>query len=130
MVDNEVDGTMGNPTEAPRSPATLIFGDALSKPAPIIGLTIIAFFALMAVFAPLLEPYSINNSSCHVFASPSWAHWFGCDDGGIDVLSLTIRGSRISMIVGFTASFIAISVGAAVGTISGYFGGWIDTILM
>lgn len=119
-----------SPSTPPSQPFSRILGGALTTPAPIAGIVIITFFFLMAVFAPWIEPYSITRSSCAVFEPPSWAHWFGCDDGGIDMLSLTIRGGRISMIVGVTASLIAISVGACVGLISGYFGGWIDTILM
>lgn len=96
----------------------------------IIGLVVIAFFVLTAVFAPLLAPYSITEPSCEVFAPPSSAHWFGCDDGGIDVLSLVLYGGRVSMIVGLVATVIAMVLGAAVGLVSGYFGGGVDTVLM
>lgn len=107
-----------------------MFAAVIGKPAPLVGSLIILFFVATAVFAPLIEPYSVTTSSCSVFAPPSWAHWFGCDDGGVDMLSLTIRGGRLSMIVGITASLIAISVGATIGIVAGYFGGWVDTILM
>lgn len=103
---------------------------AIRNPSAIIGLIILAFFLLVSLFAPLLKPYSSTVASCGVFEPPSAAHWFGCDDGGIDVLSLVIDGGRISIFVGFTAAAIAIAIGATVGILSGYFGGWVDTVLM
>lgn len=119
------------PTDAGAvAPPGSVFGGALREPASIAGLTIIGLFAMVAILAPWIEPYSTSEASCGVFEAPSAAHWLGCDDGGIDVLSLLIRGSRISMIVGITASMIAIGLGATVGILSGYFGGWIDTVLM
>lgn len=131
-MKSPMDGTEPqSPAAAPvqTSPSPL-FGGALRHPAAIIGLCLIAAFALAALFAPWLEPYSTSEPSCPVFAPPSPAHWFGCDDGGIDMLSLVILGGRISMLVGVTASAIAIGIGATVGILSGYFGGWVDTVLM
>lgn len=107
-----------------------LLGGALRETSAIAGLIILALFAIAAIGAPWLEPYSTVDPSCGVFEAPSAAHWFGCDDGGIDMLSLVIRGGRISMAVGITASMIAIGLGATVGILSGYFGGWVDTILM
>lgn len=104
--------------------------DVLAQPTAMAGLIIVAFFVLIAVIAPLIEPYSTREASCAVFEPPSWKHWFGCDDGGVDMLSLVIRGGRVSMIVGVVATLIAIGIGATVGVLSGYFGGWVDTLLM
>jgi peptide/nickel transport system permease protein len=102
----------------------------LEKPGLLIGILILASFAIITLGAPWIIPYSITEPSCGVFESPSFSHWFGCDDGGIDVLSLTIYGGRISIMVGVTASLIAIFVGALVGVLAGYFGGPVDTVLM
>jgi peptide/nickel transport system permease protein len=104
--------------------------EVLRQPSAIVGLVIVGLFVISAVFAPLLEPYSTTNPSCGVFDPPSGAHWFGCDDGGIDVLSLVIIGGRVSMLVGLFATVIAMVLGAGVGLLSGYFGGATDTILM
>jgi peptide/nickel transport system permease protein len=95
-----------------------------------VGLAIIVLFVLMAVFAPLLSPYDVHQASCGVFDPPSAKHWLGCDDGGIDMLSLVITGGRISMIVGFAATLVAMTIGGGVGLVSGYFGGWVDVVLM
>ncbi|WP_223694059.1 ABC transporter permease [Leifsonia poae] len=75
-------------------------------------------------------PYSTSQPSCGVFDPPSAAHWLGCDDGGIDVLSLVLQGGQVSMFVGFTAAIISIVIGTIFGVLSGYFGGWVDTVLM
>ncbi len=102
----------------------------IDKPGLMVGAIILAGFAILTVGAPWIIPYSIYEPSCGVFEPPSAAHWFGCDDGGIDVLSLTIYGGRISIMVGVAASLIAIGVGALVGILAGYFGGLVDTVLM
>ncbi len=73
---------------------------------------------------------SVTEPSCAVYAPPSAQHWLGCDDGGIDMLSLLMVGGRISMIVGFAATLVAMIIGGGVGILSGYFGGWTDVSLM
>jgi peptide/nickel transport system permease protein len=99
------------------------------KPAATGALLILAFIVL-AVFAPLLAPYSSTAQSCAVFAGPSTSHWFGCDDGGVDLLSEVIYGGRVSLIIGFAATLVAMAIGGGVGIVAGYFGRWVDVILM
>ena len=65
-----------------------------------------------------------------VYAAPSARHWFGTDDGGIDVFSLVLVGGRVSLIVGAAASGVALIVGGLIGVLSGFFGGWTDMGLM
>jgi peptide/nickel transport system permease protein len=103
---------------------------SLRQPSAVVGLVIIGVFLALSLLSQWIVPYSTSHASCGVFEPPSAAHWLGCDDGGIDVLSLVIRGGAVSMFVGFTAAVIAIGVGALVGVVSGYFGGAIDTVLM
>lgn len=95
-----------------------------------IGLAILGFFVLLAVLSPFIIPYDVHTSTCGVFEAPSSRHWLGCDDGGIDMLSLTIVGGRVSLIVGFTATLVAMALGGGIGLLSGYFGGAVDTVLM
>lgn len=103
---------------------------AVATPPAIIGLIVIGLFLLVSVFSPLIKPYSTSVPSCEVFEPPSGRHWLGCDDGGVDMLSLVLQGGQVSMFVGFTAAVIAIAIGAIFGVLSGYFGGWVDTVLM
>ncbi|HXY73086.1 MAG TPA: hypothetical protein VEM41_11120, partial [Actinomycetota bacterium] len=95
-----------------------------------IGLGVILFFVILGIFAPWLEPYSVHQQSGAVFCPPSTKHWLGCDDGGIDMTSLLIQGGRISLIVGFCATFVAMVLGGGIGIIAGYFGGGTDITLM
>jgi peptide/nickel transport system permease protein len=103
---------------------------SLRQPSSIVGLAIILLFVVLSVLSQWIVPYSTSHASCGVFDPPSWTHLLGCDDGGIDMLSLIIQGGAVSMFVGFTAAVIAIGIGAMVGILSGYFGGWVDSILM
>jgi peptide/nickel transport system permease protein len=96
----------------------------------VIGLAILIFFTLIAIFAPWLEPYSTTQQVGPVYAPPSSQHWLGLDDGGIDMLSEVIAGARVSMLVGFSAAAVAMLLGGGVGLASGYFGNKTDIILM
>ena len=100
------------------------------RKAAVVGLAIIAFFVVLSIVAPYIAPHSVTEPSCAVYAPPSAQHWLGCDDGGIDMLSLLMVGGRISMIVGFAATLVAMIIGGGVGILSGYFGGAIDVSLM
>jgi peptide/nickel transport system permease protein len=98
------------------------------------GLGILVFFVLVAIFAPLLASKCDLSPVCHPdnpqYAHPSWQFWFGTDDLGRSVLSLTIWGARISLIVGFLATLITVVIGTAVGLAAGYYGRKTETILM
>jgi peptide/nickel transport system permease protein len=102
----------------------------LSQPQAMIGLIILVTFILMAVFAPFIEPYNVNTKVGEVYASPGHGHVLGLDDGGVDMLSLLIQGSRVSLVVGFAAALVAMLIGGSVGVLSGFFGGKVDIILM
>jgi peptide/nickel transport system permease protein len=89
---------------------------------------------LVAVFAPWLAPYDpdavVRVTIDNIYTKPSPAHWLGTDDAGKDVLTNLIFGARVSLIVGFFASFIALVIGGAVGVVSGFYGGRVETVLM
>ncbi len=110
--------------------AGLIRQAITERKAAALGLGIIVFFVILALASPLIAPYSTTARSCAVFAPPSGAHWLGCDDGGIDVLSEIISGGRVSLIIGFAATLIAMVIGGGVGIAAGYFGRWLDILLM
>jgi peptide/nickel transport system permease protein len=97
------------------------------RPTVIAGMVIVLVFVLIAIFAPLLEPYPVGETSGSPFEPPSQAHWLGTDDVGHDMLSLTLEGARNSMLVGFAAAFVAIAIGGTLGIIAGYRGGWSET---
>ena len=99
-----------------------------SQPLGTAGLVIILVLVFMAIFAPLLAPYDPTSIEGRSLRAPSSEHFFGTDDKGRDVLSRVIHGSRTSLEVGIIATFVGVVGGTLVGLLSGYFGGWIDTI--
>jgi peptide/nickel transport system permease protein len=97
------------------------------------GLVILLLIVGVAVFAPLLaDPSGLDASKATgpVLAPPSLDYPLGTDDLGRSVLTLTIWGSRISLLVGFLATLISMLIGAVIGIAAGYYGGWPDKILM
>ncbi|MGH9302888.1 MAG: ABC transporter permease [Acidimicrobiales bacterium] len=98
--------------------------------AGVAGAAVLVFFAVLAIGAPWIAPFSTTSASGGVFAPPSLHHWLGTNDGGIDMVSLLIQGGRISMLVGFAAALVASVPGATFGVLSGYFGGSVDAVLM
>jgi peptide/nickel transport system permease protein len=98
-----------------------------------LGAALLAVIVLVSVLAPLIAPYgprTQGTTTASVFQPPSSRHLLGTDDVGGDVFSELLYGGRISLLVGFGATLIAIVVGGAVGVAAGYFGGWVDTTLM
>ena len=97
----------------------------------IAGLVIMVIFILTALFAPLLTPYDpIAQNLIERRQTPSWQHPLGLDDLGRDILSRIIYGTRKSLQVGVVSVSLAIVVGAFIGAISGYIGGWADILVM
>lgn len=106
----------------------------LKKPMAIIGILMLLGVVIIAAFAPTLAPYDpykqIAVTPDEILSPPDSQHWLGRDDAGKDVLSQLIYGARVSLIVGFTASFMSMILGTTVGLIAGYFGGRIGNALM
>jgi peptide/nickel transport system permease protein len=97
----------------------------------LVGLTTLTVMALLIIIAPLVLPYKPETLDLSATFAPSTAqHWLGTDDLGRDILTRLLYAGQISMSVGIICTAIVIVVGALVGVVSGYFGGWIDTILM
>lgn len=95
------------------------------------GLIILIPMFFCALFAPLIAPHDpIEPDIKNILAGPSFAHPFGTDTLGRDVLSRVIYGTRISLLVGFVSVGIAILIGMILGAISGYYGGIIDEVMM
>jgi len=96
-----------------------------------VGLWVIVAITLIAIFGPMLSPYSYSDQS--LFDQNMYItreHWLGTDDLGRDLLTRIMYGARISLTVGFVASFINLTVGVVYGGISGYYGGQVDNIMM
>jgi peptide/nickel transport system permease protein len=101
-----------------------------NRPALAGGLIVLAVF-LIAVLAPVISPYDPAHIDVEmILVGPSHAHPLGTDELGRDVLSRMIWGSRISLLVGFVAVGISIFIGILIGAVAGYYGRWIDDVLM
>ena len=104
----------------------------------LVGLGALVFMALISTLAPLAPwgPNEIDRSItdpayvAHGFAPPSPAHWFGTDQLNRDLFSRVLWAGRISLAVGFLAVGIGATIGIVVGALAGYYGGWLDTVLM
>ncbi len=101
-----------------------------TKPLGAIGGTIVVILLITGLFAPLLAPYHYDRQIyADALQGPSFNHLLGTDDLGRDLLSRIIYGARISIIVGFGAVAISMTLATLIGTISGYYGGLLDTIV-
>lgn len=93
------------------------------------GLIFIAFLLVIALIPGILSPYTPTEFPTTRGASPSLEHPLGADGIGRDLLSRMIHGTRVALIIAFTATFISVAIGVSIGAAAGYFGGWVDSIL-
>lgn len=91
---------------------------------------VILIFILLALLAPWVSPYDPFALSNDTFLPPQRGHWMGTDDLGRDSLSRVVYGTRVSLAVGLLASGTSLVVGMLIGSCAGYFGGFIDNLLM
>jgi peptide/nickel transport system permease protein len=101
------------------------------RPPAVVGLVIVLGFVVAALAAPWIAPADPNATSWSaVRKAPSWAHPFGTDDLGRDMLSRVVWGARVSMQAGVLSILFAIAVGVPAGLVAGYYRGAIDQALM
>jgi dipeptide transport system permease protein len=102
----------------------------------VIGLVVLVFLVLVAIFAPLLAPHAPDVQDKTAFLSPPvWeggnsAYLLGTDPVGRDILSRLIYGARFSLLIGVVVVTISLFGGIALGLLAGYFRGWVDTLIM
>ncbi len=115
---------------ANKGPLRAVLAFAREYPLGAIGGILTIFFALLAVFGPLFVPYDPVETSRSVLQSPSSEYWFGTDNLGRDLFSRVVQGARTSMTVGLLSVLISTVAGAFIGLCSGFFGGWVDAVVM
>ena len=97
----------------------------------LVGLVIILLLVLMGIFAPLLAPYDpISPDPLNANQGMSWAHPFGTDIYGRDILSRIMYGARTSLGIGIGASLLGVVVGVILGAAAGFFGGIVETLIL
>jgi peptide/nickel transport system permease protein len=102
----------------------------LRKPGRIIGLSIILFFTLMAIFGPYLYPGQLAVDPDNIYASSSAEHWLGTDFAGSDVLQEVITGARYVLLTAAISALVTAVLGTTIGLVAGYHRGFTDSTLM
>ena len=98
-------------------------------PSFVAGVSILGLIVLAALAAPLITKHNPTDQDLlHTLAGPSSSHWLGTDDLGRDVWSRLVYGARTDLRVAFLAVLLPFTIGTVIGLVSGYFGGWIDTV--
>jgi len=125
----------GAPTHVgPRkSPMHLAWRRFRANTLAVAAVYVILFLYFVAILAPLLAPFdpaAMDDVLTTRYLDPSWAHPFGTDQYGRDLLSRALYGARVSLSVGLLAMLIAKLVGTTYGAIAAYYGGWVDNVMM
>ena len=105
------------------------------NPGAIAGVVLVGIFVFIAIFAPLIAPHNPADQDILAVGSgccpgPSAHHWFGLDQLGRDEFSRILYGARYSLVIGLVAVSTGLSIGLLLGATAGYFGGFIDSVLM
>ena len=101
------------------------------NPLAMVGLAVIVALLVMAALAPWIAPWSpLEGMLSNRLQPPSAAHWMGTDELGRDIFSRVVHGSRITLMIVILVAVIAAPLGLIVGTVAGYYGGWVDKALM
>src|ERR687887_266425 len=104
----------------------------IRNPAAIIGFVLVGVFVLIAIFAPLIAPFSPREQGnlTEALQGPSWSHLAGLDDLSRDEFSRVIFGARYSLVIGLVAVAAGLSSGLLLGSVAGYLGGVVDSLIM
>ena len=121
----------GEPIVEHRSRLRATVETLLQNRLAVVGLLVLALLVVVALFAPVIAPYEVNDISIvDRFSPPSGDHLFGTDELGRDIFSRVVIASRVSLRVGFIAVGIALLIGVPIGLAAGYYGRGIDSFLM
>lgn len=114
-----------------------LWSDAFDRlrrnPGAIVGAVVVLLFVVLAMFAPAIAPFDPNEQVGALAANPegpSGEHWMGLDEQGRDFYSRVVYGSRLSLLTGVVSVAIGLLFGVVLGALAGYFGGWVDTVIM
>lgn len=124
-------GTPAAPTATRRPSWQRSLGRLLRRPVAVASLVVLTVVVVLAVAGPWLAPYGVNDVDVtRALQPPGAEHWFGTDELGRDVLSRVVLSARVSMLVSLVSVSIALVAGVGLGLVAGYFGGWLDTVIM
>ena len=111
--------------------AALVWRRLRRSKTAVAGLVIVGVYLFLALCGPWLAPYDPYFQDLNLsYLRPCMAHWLGCDEFGRDILSRLLYGARVSLVIQFWAVMISLVIGTFLGSVSGYFGGRIDEVVM
>lgn len=106
------------------------FQKAIHNKSIVIGLIMVLIVILIAVFAPVLTPFDLEEMDMgNALEVPGVDHKFGTDQYGRDLMTRIFYGTRISLVVGFVSVFFSMVIGVFLGLLAGYYGGWVDNLI-
>ncbi|WNF37125.1 ABC transporter permease [Bacillaceae bacterium IKA-2] len=118
-------------TEKSLSPFQLAMRRFLRNKLAIFGIIILSFFVIIAIFAPFIATHDpVKSDLSNVYAKQSAENYLGTDASGRDNFSRLVYGSRVSLTIGFSAMLFTLLIGVVLGSLSGYYGGKIDSLIM
>ncbi|MDH3259356.1 MAG: ABC transporter permease [Acidimicrobiia bacterium] len=100
------------------------------KPLLIIGLVILGIYVLLAVAGPFFVDDPRVTDPANFYQGPSSDNWFGTDKFGRDVFARAVHAARLDVTIGIVIALSSMVIGSAIGVVSGYFGGWVDEVMM
>ena len=113
------------------SPWTLAWDRFRKNKLAVIGSVMFLIIIFLVVFGPMISPYDRDTLDfTSMKQPPSATHWFGTDELGRDYFTRWMYGGRISLMVGVIVTALSVIIGTIVGGVAGYFGGWVDNLLM
>jgi peptide/nickel transport system permease protein len=116
---------------AQRSQWSMAFERFRAHRPAVVAVFVLGTLGLLSAAAPLISPYDPDKISLLlIYDPPSVAHPFGTDDLGRDLATRILYGGRVSLAIGLLAVTVAVSIGTLVGVVAGYYGGWVDSLLM
>lgn len=126
LASNDVSGT----TTATQSTQRRFWRRLRGERKATLGIVIVVILTILAVVGPTLAPYDPEADDFELFAAPSREHPLGTDSFGRDILSRMMAGTQISFSVGVSVALLSLAIGVTLGMVAGYFGGWIDSLIM
>jgi peptide/nickel transport system permease protein len=118
---------------APKNPSALDHARYVIASNPVTGFAflLLALLVFAAVFGPSIVPYDpLATNAAKALQPPSWQHWFGTDQTGRDIFSRVVVATRLDLFIAVAAVALVFAIGGLAGVAAGFFGGWVDRIVM
>jgi peptide/nickel transport system permease protein len=131
LLDLEEAAALEAADSAGLSRGRLVLRRFLRRRLSVIGLAVLLFLFLLAFVGPYFTKWDYRSHDFNAFLQPpSWSHWFGTSQIGEDIYAQTLRGLQKSLIIGLLAALFSTGLAAVVGASAGYYGGWVERVLM